>query len=91
MRVKFSNTFAKQYNKISTKTQKAFNKRLSLFIQDPSNSILHNHALKGKYMGLRSINVTGDWRALYSEIIEKTGEKTALFQVIGTHSQLYKR
>ena len=59
--------------------------RLGLFLQDATNPILRNHELKGKYKDYKSINVTGDVRALY----KKNGDEIVIFAMIGTHSQLY--
>ncbi len=87
MAVKFSQRFAKQYDKSPQKIRNAFQARLELFLQDQFHPLLHNHALLGKYAGYRSINVTGDWRALFREF---AGDKLILFEAIGTHSQLYR-
>lgn len=38
----------------------------------------------------RSIDVTGDWRALYREFKEEN-PPIAFFDGLGTHSQLYKK
>jgi len=66
--------------------QKKVQQRLRLFIEDPKNPILNNHELKGKYSGYRSINITGDLRALYQTI-----DKNATFFItIGTHGHLYE-
>ncbi|MFH1192383.1 MAG: hypothetical protein V1655_02815 [bacterium] len=46
---------------------------------------LNNHPLSGKLNGLRSINVSGDCRAIFEEKLEDI-----IFIAIGTHSQLYK-
>lgn len=89
MDVFFSSTFKKQYKKVNSSIRNSFQVKLTLFLQDKNNSQLRNHALKGKYMGLRSINVTGDWRALYKEENEK-GETIVIFILLGTHGQLYK-
>ena len=89
MEVKFSKLFAKQYNKAGKKIQTTFELCLADFIQNPHKLTLRNHSLKGKYIGLRSINVTGDWRALYSERNEKN-KTIVIFELLGTHSQLYK-
>jgi len=43
--------------------------------------------LTGKYKGFRSINITGDWRAVFREL--KSGE-IVYFDLLGTHSKLYK-
>lgn len=60
-----------------------------MFTQNPTNELLNNHPLIGKFQGLRSINVIGDWRAVYS--IRKTleSEREYCFELVGTHSQLY--
>lgn len=57
-----------------------------MFISHNFDSVLNNHALKGLYFGCRSINVTGDWRAVYEEV----DSQTVNFVDLGTHSQLYK-
>ncbi|OGE71342.1 hypothetical protein A2617_00135 [Candidatus Daviesbacteria bacterium RIFOXYD1_FULL_41_10] len=62
-----------------------FRKRFELFLSNPFHPQLNNHLLTGNYKGYRSINITGDWRALYSE-----NENSIIFELLGTHSQLYK-
>lgn len=47
-------------------------------------------ALTGKLAPYRSINITGDWRALYSEDVDDEGNKTFIFEALGAHSQLYR-
>jgi len=89
MKVQFTRTFKKQLSKANTQVLSAFQKRLSLFIQNPHHPYLHNHALKGRLAGLRSINITGDWRALFSEEKE-SNQILIVFEVMGTHSQLYR-
>ena len=89
MRIRLSKRFDKQYNKASAKIKTAFDNRLQIFFENPFNPILSNHQLTGKYLGYRSINVTGDWRAIYYER-KFSGEMVAIFEVLGTHSQLYK-
>ncbi|MCL4419782.1 type II toxin-antitoxin system mRNA interferase toxin, RelE/StbE family [Patescibacteria group bacterium] len=88
-RIDFSSTFDKQLKKAPLKIRIAFEKRIELFLTDPFNSQLKNHQLTGKLKNYRSINITGDWRALYStNKIDK--ENVVLFEALGTHSQLYK-
>ena len=86
MRLGFSDRFGKQRGKLSAGAGKAFDERLRLFVQNPSHPMLRNHALHGGYAVCRSINITGDIRAVYTEI--EPG--TALFIAIGAHSQLYE-
>lgn len=90
VRIDFSNVFDRQLKKAPIKIKIAFRKRLSLFLQHQYHPLLNNHSLTGKLTGLRSINITGDWRAIYSVEMKKNKEYTVLFEILGTHSQLYK-
>lgn len=85
MRILFHKDFLKQYQKLSKKLQKQTNERLALFALDPSANLLHNHPLQGVYNSYSSINITGDYRAIY-KIIEKD---VAVFTDIDTHDKLY--
>lgn len=89
MKVKFSRSFSKQYNKAPSKIKSSFEKKLRLFLNNPLHPQLNNHPLTGKLAGYRSINITGDWRAIYSQINER-GNPVVIFEALGTHSQLYK-
>ncbi len=89
MLVRFSKKFAKQRDKAPKKIQVALNERLGIFYEDRFYSKLNNHALVGSYKGYRSINVSGDWRALYREI-EDERDVIIFFDFLRTHSQLYK-
>lgn len=89
-RIDYSRKFLKQLKKSPLEIKVAFRKRLELFLQDPSHPQLNNHALTGKLSGVRSINVTGDWRAIYSIYTNEEGDKVITFEMLGTHSQLYK-
>lgn len=67
--------------------QRAFRNRLELFLTHPSHPLLRFHALRGELEAYYSINVTGDWRAIF----RLDRERAELFFVsIGTHSQLYR-
>jgi addiction module RelE/StbE family toxin len=85
MTIKYSKQFKKQFKKLKPKEQDQFWSRLEWFKDDIFDPRLGNHALKGKMMGLRSIDISGDLRALY-EVID---DEVYLYQLIGTHSQLY--
>lgn len=90
MLINFAKRFSKQYDKAPSQIKEAAKNRLELFKQDLYHPLLNNHALTGKYSGQRSINITGDWRAIYSESEGEEGEKLVTFELLGTHSQLYK-
>ncbi len=84
MIVRYSKNFVKQYDKLSAKTQGSVLERLELFRQNPLTPKLRNHQLQGKNKVYRSINITGDVRALYL-----LRDDEAIFDAVGTHSQLY--
>lgn len=89
MNISFAKDFKKGIEKADSKIRQTFNKRVELFTKDPFSPQLNNHQLTGEYKGFRSINITGDWRALYTEEIIN-GELWYVFRFLGTHSQLYK-
>ena len=86
MRVYFGKHFNKKYKKLPSNIQQKATERIALFSEHPFDPILNNHSLTGKYRGYRSINITGDFRAVYEPI----SSDIALFIAIDTHSNLYK-
>jgi addiction module RelE/StbE family toxin len=85
MIIDFHKRFDKQNSKLNKTIRDQFKDRLVLFIEDRTDPVLNNHGLKGKYTGYRSINVTGDIRAIFIEHAKDHIE----FVYIGSHSQLY--
>lgn len=66
------------------KIQDRFKERLDIFLANMFHPMLNNHSVEQTYPGWRSINITGDYRALY-----EVKEHTIVFMKIGTHSELY--
>jgi len=89
MYVTYNKRFQKKYNKASEKIKNAFKKRVLLLKKNNKDPQLSIHILNGKWGGYRSINITGDWRAIYHELGDGNIEWVE-FVEIGTHSQLYK-
>lgn len=85
MIIQTTRSFDKQYARLDTKIKLRFKERVELFSKNPFEATLRNHALKGKYLGYRSIDITGDIRALYTV----KGDAIIIFGFIGSHSQLY--
>lgn len=85
MKILYSKKFIKQLKKQTQKTQELFFAKITIFQDDPNNTMLRNHALQGKLKGYYSINITGDIRALYQVV----GDEMYLYEMIGSHSQLY--
>lgn len=90
MKISYARKFVKEYERADGKIKRGFKKRVELFNKDPFNPQLHNHPLSGKYSGYRSINITGDWRAVFLVIKEDGSYTVVSFEILGTHSQLYK-
>lgn len=84
MKIKLHKDFEKQYQKLIESQKKRFKQRRDLFLTDEFNPVLNNHTLRGKYLGYRSINITGDLRVIYT----KTNNEVT-FITIGSHSYLY--
>lgn len=77
-------SFDKAYKKLDASIKEAFIERRNLLMIDYEHPALNNHVLHGKWEGHRSINVTGDFRAVF-----RTEGFIAIFITIGTHPQLY--
>lgn len=66
MIILFHNSFEKKYARLPKKICEKFKERRNLFKEDRFNSILNNHALSGVWLGCRSIDITGDYRAIFT-------------------------
>lgn len=84
MTIQLHKNFKKQYENLTESQKRKFKERRNIFLQDEFNPILNNHALKGKYQGYRSINITGDIRVIYINSSEDV-----VFVKIGSHNKLY--
>jgi addiction module RelE/StbE family toxin len=84
MNISFSRQFVKQLQKADRLVRACVVERIELFSEHPTHTLLRNHALKGTYKEYRSIDITDDYRALY---LVRTDE--VVFDMLGTHSQLY--
>jgi addiction module RelE/StbE family toxin len=82
--IEFSPVFKKLLAQAPAEIRVAFHEVYGLFSENPTHPSLRNHPLSGKYAGFRSIDVTGDWRAIYRE-----KEDRIKFIAIGTHEKLY--
>jgi addiction module RelE/StbE family toxin len=86
MNVDFTKSFNKQFEKLPRKTQEQAKTAVALFLDDAVAPSLRNHALKGAWLGYRSISAGGDLRLHFKMV---SGD-TILFVAVGSHSQLYK-
>ncbi|MEK7209144.1 MAG: type II toxin-antitoxin system RelE/ParE family toxin [Patescibacteria group bacterium] len=86
MRVDYHRNFIKNLVKLPLNIRQTFHRKLKVFIENKFNQILDNHQLHGEFLGCRSINITGDYRAIFVE-----DNDVATFLRIGTHHQLFGR
>ncbi|MEK7101710.1 MAG: type II toxin-antitoxin system mRNA interferase toxin, RelE/StbE family [Patescibacteria group bacterium] len=85
MEVLLHPSFIKDFKKCEKNVRAKFVERKQVFILNPFHPLLNNHQLHGKWAGHRSINITGDYRAIFY-----TKGDSIVFIRIGTHPQLYK-
>ena len=85
MKILTNKRFDKAFKKMTFKLRTKFYQQIELFQSNPTDQQLNNHALSGRYFGYRSIDVSGNVRAIFKE----TDIDTVRFINIGTHSQLY--
>jgi addiction module RelE/StbE family toxin len=86
MKFETGRIFDKKYLKLGNKIRSKFRERRDLFENEPASRILNLHKLEGKFENLWSINITGDYRAIF---YYKDNKQTAVFVNIGTHSELF--
>ena len=84
MEIELHRLFLKQYKKLPKNVRVQFVERKNLFAEKPFDPVLNNHSVDRVFPDCRSINVTGDYRAIFRQRDEQ-----ALFLRIGTHSELY--
>ncbi len=85
MEIKLHRNFLKAYKKLPVKIKEKFKERRNLFIENMFHPLLNNHSVEPIHPNWRSIDITGDYRALF----EVVGKDTIVFTKIGTHSELY--
>ncbi len=88
MIIRYSPVFFKTLKKLDVRIRKSFKEQILLFAKNPNDPQLDNHPLKREYQGLRSIDITADFRAIYEKKHEGEVE-TVYFVLIGTHEQLF--
>jgi len=86
MIVRFHKNLEKQYKKLLSGERKKFKEKMAIFLRDEFDPILNNHPLKGRHKGYRSLNATGDLRAIY----KRETRDRVVFIAIDKHSNLYK-
>lgn len=86
--IEFTTYFVQQLRDAPTEIKEAFRDVLQLFQADPHHKSLRNHQLRDLFAGQRSIDITLDWRAIFTEVSTSEGVRYR-FRHLGTHRQLY--
>lgn len=86
MKVRFQQSFTKQFIKLSKSQKQLVIDTIELFVESPMHDSLRNHPLRDKWTNYRSITAGDDLR-LHYRTINKT---TALFVAVGSHAELYR-
>lgn len=84
MEIHFHKDFKKKLKKLSPKIRSHFYIRLDLFMKNKTHATLNNHSVDKSFTDCRSINVSGDYRAIFKE-----ENNAIIFLKIATHSELY--
>lgn len=77
--------FLKAYDRLQKNLQKKVDDKILIFSENPYQKELNNHTLSGKWLFHRSINITGDCRAVFRHL----SQDDVIFVIVGTHHQLY--
>ena len=85
MIIKTSKDYDKSFAKKDKFIRRKALERIKLFMEDPHNILLKNHALSGEYEEERSFNVTGDYRIIFYY----ADKNIVVLSDIGTHPELY--
>ena len=85
MRIEYSKKFIKEFKKCPSAIKNTFAKKLEVFINNKYHPALNNHSLFGELKNYKSLNITGNWRAIFQEL----DNEIIYFVAVGTHSQLY--
>jgi len=84
MEIKFKKRFQKDFKKLLQKIKDKFYERLEVFTNNKFDIVLNNHSVDKVFSDCRSINITGNYRAIF-----KDDGDVVVFITIGTHSELY--
>ncbi len=88
MIIRYSPDLIDKLKKVNVRIRKSFKEKIIVFEKNPHDGKLNNHELQREYKGLKSIDITSDYRAIYREF--KEGEDIIIeFFLLGTHKELY--
>ncbi len=87
MKIVYSKRFLQSFKKQTAFIKEVFTEQFYLFRNDPKDSSLADHALRGRLQGFRAFSVSDDIRVVYFLHNKDTIE----LDNIGPHSTVYKQ
>lgn len=86
MKIIFRRKFGRQYEKLRESDRIKVDKILTMFLANPYDPLLRNHALHGKMNGKRSISAANNLRLIFTVEGEYV---TVIMLAVGSHNQVY--
>lgn len=86
MKIRYHKFFEKRFKKLSKGLQEKTLRAIQRFAENPFDSVLKNHALRGKMKGKRAFSVTGDIRIVFEEYNQYV---LVIMLDVGSHAQIY--
>ncbi len=86
MKVKYSKHFVKEYKRLSEMQKDLVDDAIEIFIENPANPILNNHALGREYAGAYAISADEDLRIIYRQ---RNGYAYVIMLRVGKHEDVY--
>ena len=82
MKIYYSSKFAREYQKLPLRIKKIAEKKERIFRENPSDSQLKTHKLKGNLKGFWSFSVNKEYRIIF----EFVDSDIIWFHSVGSHS-----
>jgi len=87
MKIVYHKRFEKQYKKLIDKDKEKANKALEIFINNPNDTKLNNHCLKGSLIGKKAISAAPNLRLIFEEFDDYA---LVIFLDLGKHNRVYE-
>jgi addiction module RelE/StbE family toxin len=80
----YSSRYKRMFRKLPNHLKDRVEERVTLALTNEFDPVLDNHSLRGKWIGCRSIDITGDYRVIFQRLSD-----TFHALAVGTHPELY--
>lgn len=87
MKIVYHKRFEKQFKKLVDKDKEKISKALEIFINNPHDTKLNCHSLKGNLTGKKAISAAPNLRLIFEEFDDYT---LVIFLDLGRHNRVYE-